>query len=408
LTATSDHGLLDVLVVGAGPAGAAAAIGARRLGLRVLVVDKATFPRDKTCGDGLTTSALRLLDRLGFDVRTLPSWVGITDTVLMSPSGREVEVPLPPEGAYAGVALRAELDAALVEHARAHGVEVREGTAVTAVDQRGEAVIVTLADDTEVSSRFVIAADGHWSRVRHLVGAESATPLGSWHAFRQYFTGVDDRRLWVLFEEDLLPGYAWVFPVGDGRANVGFGVLRKDGEANGKALAAQWRGLADRPSLRRALGPHAQPEGTVRAWPIPAAYDRDRLTHGRVLFVGDAGNVVDPMTGEGIAQALESGMLAARAIESGADVAARYRADVDRALGADLRFAALLQHILRVPIGARAAIRAASLTPWTRRNFARWMWEDYPRALLLTPRRWHRKMFEPAGAYSLDFPHGRH
>ena len=403
--------VLDLLVVGAGPAGIAAALEAPRRGLDALVVDKASFPRDKTCGDGLTTGALRLFEQLGFDVRSLPSWVAITDTVLVSPTGREVEVPLPPDGAYAGVVPRAELDAALVEHARAQGVDVREGVAVTGVHEHDDRVTVTLADGSDVEARFVIAADGHWSPVRHLVGAESATPLGSWHAFRQYFTGVDDRRLWVLFEQDLLPGYAWVFPVGDGRANVGFGVLRTDDGPSGKALAAQWRSLVDRPSIRRALGPHAEPEGTVRAWPIPAAYDRDRLTHGRVLFVGDAGNVVDPMTGEGIAQALESGMLATRAVADRGDastVAARYRADVDCVLGADLRFAALLQHVLRVPLGARAALRAASLTPWTRRNFARWMWEDYPRALLLTPRRWHRKMFEPVGAYSLHSADGPH
>src|SRR5439155_4135513 len=149
--------------------------------------------------------------------------------------------------------------------------------------------------------------------------------------------------------------------VGDGRANLGFGVLRgSNGDApSGKALAAQWRTLADRPSVRRALGPDARPDGAMRAWPIPAAYDRARLARGRTLFAGDAANVVDPMTGEGIAQALETGALAARAIAaSPRDVVAarrRYRADVDRALGADLRFASLLQHILRSPLGARAA-----------------------------------------------------
>jgi geranylgeranyl reductase family protein len=410
--------VLDVLVVGAGPGGIAAGIEARRLGLDVVVVDKATFPRDKTCGDGLTTGALRELDALRFDVRGLPSWVAVTDTVLVSPSGREVEVPLPPDGAYAGVVPRAELDAALVHHARSLGVDVREGAGVVALrdhaDQDDDAVTVTLTDGTKFRARFVVAADGHYSPVRRMVGDARADDLGSWHAFRQYFTGVDDRRLWVLFEEDFLPGYAWVFPVGDGRANVGFGVLRTADTPNGKALAAQWRGLADRPSLRRALGPRAEPEGSVRAWPIPAAYDRDRLTRGRVLFVGDAASVVDPMTGEGIAQALESGMLAARAVAESRDghdaseVAARYRSAVDRALGADLRFASLLQQVLRVPIGARAAIRAASLTPWTRRNFARWMWEDYPRAVLFTPRRWHRKMFQPAGAYSLHSSDGPH
>jgi flavin-dependent dehydrogenase len=115
---------------------------------------------------------------------------------------------------------------------------------------------------------------------------------------------------------------------------------------------------------------------------------------GRVLFAGDAAGVVDPMTGEGIAQAIETGMLAATAIATGAD----YRRLVHRAIGRDLRFAALLQRILRRPLGARAAIAAADLTPWTRRNFARWMWEDYPRALLATPDRWHRGVFTAAGA----------
>jgi geranylgeranyl reductase family protein len=406
--------VLDVLIVGAGPAGIAAGLEARRLGLEAVVVDKATFPRDKTCGDGLTAGALRLLDALGFDARTLPSWVGVTDTVIVSPTGREVEVPLPPDGTYAGVVPRRELDAALVDHARAHGVDVREGAPVTALrdtetETEVDGAVSVVVGDTEVTTRFVVAADGHYSPVRHLAGATSATPLGTWHAFRQYFRGVDDRRIWVLFEEDLLPGYAWVFPVGEGRANVGFGVLRTDdtskrGEStSGRALAAQWRGLVDRPHLRRALGPRAEPEGSVRAWPIPAAYDRARLTHGRVLFVGDAGNVVDPMTGEGIAQALESGMLAVRAIAGSPGDAttatARYRADVDHVLGADLRFARLLQNVLRLPIGARASIRAASLTPWTRRNFARWMFEDYPRALLLTPSRWRRGAMTAAGAY---------
>ena len=396
--------------MGAGPAGVAAGIEARRLGLDALVVDKATFPRDKTCGDGLTTGALRLLadlggDGLGLDVRTLPSYAPVTETVLVSPVGREVVIPLPVGGAYAGVVPRVVLDAALVDLARARGVEIREHAGVTNLEEDADGVTATLADGTTVRSRWVVAADGHYSPVRRLLtGADP--DLGTWHAFRQYFSGVDERRLWVMFEEDLLPGYAWMFPVGDGRANLGFGVLRdrSSGAApTGKALAAQWRSLVDRPSVKRALGDHAEPEGTHRAWPIPASYDRDRLAHGRALFVGDAANVVDPMTGEGIAQALETGALAVRAIAASPDdaerVARRYRDDVDRALGADLKFAALLQHILRVPLGARAAIAAAALTPWTRRNFARWMFEDYPRALVLTPRRWKRGAFTGPGAY---------
>jgi flavin-dependent dehydrogenase len=331
----------------------------------------------------------------------------------VSPSGREVVLPLPPDGEFAGVAPRAELDAALVARARVEGADVRDGVGVTHVRNRADEIVAELDDGTTVHARWLVAADGHYSPTRRMLEGTTAAPaeLGTWHAFRQYFRGVDDPRLWVLFDPDLLPGYAWVFPLGGGRANVGFGVLRDagDGRRNGRSagagtrLAAQWRDVLDNPRLRAILGPRAEPDGAHRAWPIPASFDVGRLVRGRVLFAGDAANVVDPMTGEGIAQAIDTGILAARAIEGDATTAAvgaRYRRDVEGALGADLRFARGLQHLLRVPLGARAAIRTAGLSPWTRRNFARWMFEDYPRAAMLTPRRWHRGMFTGRGAYA--------
>jgi geranylgeranyl reductase family protein len=393
---------VDALVVGAGPAGIAAALTAHTHGLRTVVVDKATFPRDKTCGDGLTAQALRLLERLGVAVPTVGDAMTIDETILVSPTGRRVHLPMPSAGIYSMVVPRRDLDAALVEHARRAGIEVREGAALTGLDTDADGVRARIGDDDEIAARQVVAADGHWSAVRRLAAPGMQTDLGTWHAFRQYFTGVDDPRQWVLFEEDLLPGYAWVFPLPDGRANVGFGVLRGPG-ITGKHLKALWPDLLARPAVRSVLGPRAEPEDTHRAWPIPAAFDATRLTTDRVLFTGDAAGVVDPMTGEGIAQALETGVLAGEAIARGggaARVARRYRRSVETTLGRDLRFAELLQRVLRRPLGARAAIRAADLTPWTRRNFARWMFEDYPRALLLTPERWHRGMFTGRGAYA--------
>ena len=391
---------VDVLVVGAGPAGAAAGLAARRRGLDVLVVDKARFPRDKTCGDGLTTAALRLLEQLGLDLRTLPGYLAVRETVLVSPSGRRVSLPLPPDSDYAAVVPRVELDAALVDKARGSGVEVRDGTPVSAVDVGTDGVTVSLGDDGAVRAGFVVAADGHYSFVRRSLRLPAPPELGTWHAFRQYFRGVDDPRLYVLFEADLLPGYAWVFPLPDGRANVGFGVLRRPG-MSGKELNARWRELLDRDSVRAILGPAAEPEATHRAWPIPASFEYDALADGRVLYVGDAANAVDPLTGEGIAQAIETATIAVDAIAMGEPetVGKRYRERVRRALGRDLRFAAALQRVVRSRRGAALAVRTAGLTPWTRRNFARWMWEDYPRAILGTPDRWHRKMLTAAGAW---------
>jgi geranylgeranyl reductase family protein len=382
---------VDVAVVGAGPAGTAAAISAAARGLSVVCLDKATFPRDKTCGDGLTAQALRLLEELGLSrdafEKTSPAF--IRETVIVSPSGRKAVLPMPADGIHAAVVARMDLDAALVALARKRGVEVRESCSVDNLAVRADGI--ELGD---VHARWVIAADGQWSSVRRALEPKAPRDLGEWHAVRQYFEGVDEERLWVLFEPDLLPGYAWVFPLPGGRANVGFGVLRGDGR-KGKALKALWPDLLERPSLRSVLGAKAEPLDSMRAWPIPSHYDPARLSRGRVLFVGDAAGVVDPMTGEGIAQAIETGMLAARAIATGED----YHTLVHHTLGRDLRFARLLHRALKHRKGARLAIAVADLTPWTRRNFARWMWEDYPRAVLGTPSRWNRKMLTPAGAW---------
>jgi geranylgeranyl reductase family protein len=391
--------------VGAGPAGIATAITASERGLDVVVVDAATFPRDKTCGDGLTAGALRLIERLGLPRAALgPStYESVDEAMLLSPSGRRVSLPMPTDGEHAGVVTRMLLDAALVDLARARGIAVQEGTTVDGLTPVAHGVRVTTTTGSEYVARFVVAADGHFSSVRRAWQPSAGPALGEWHAARQYFSGVHDRRLWVAFEQDLLPGYFWVFPLPGGRANVGFGVLR-DGR-KGHELKALWADLLQRRVLRDILGPDAVAEDRVRAWPIPTRYDPASLADGRVLFVGDAAAVVDPMTGEGIAQAIETGMLAASAIADGdgtdpQSVGDDYRHTVARSLGTDLRFAGALQRLLARPKAARGAIRTVDTNDWTRRNFARWMFEDYPRAALFTPSRWHRRMFTGPGAYA--------
>jgi flavin-dependent dehydrogenase len=150
------------------------------------------------------------------------------------------------------------------------------------------------------------------------------------------------------------------------------------------------------------LGPDVEPEAPHRAWPIPARVDGVLAATDRTLFVGDAVAACDVMTGEGIGQALQTGMLAGRAIaERGVlgDAATAYRRRLGAELEADHRMSALLVRALRHRKGARAAVRVAGATPWTRRNFGRWLFEDYSRALVATPRRWHRGAMSGPGAY---------
>jgi geranylgeranyl reductase family protein len=396
----------DVVIVGAGPSGAAAATTLAGAGRSVLVVDRATFPRDKCCGDGLTAAALRELEALGFRPDALTTWQPVDDVIVRSPSGREVVFPLPRHrGIYAAVVQREELDAALVDVARRAGAAVADGHAFTALDVETERVVVHIDGIGAVQARYAIAADGMWSPVRKAVGASEPGYLGEWHAFRQYFTGVTGRgasELAVWFEPDLLPGYAWSFPLPDGRANVGFGIQR-GGKVATQQMKDLWPDLLARDFVQEFLGPGARPELPHKAWPIPARIESAQLVAGggRVLLVGDAAAATDPMTGEGIGQALLTGRLAAEAIigagPSGAG--ARYERAARDELEADAAMSRLLIRALKHRKGARAAVRVAGATPWTRRNFARWLFEDYPRSIITTPRRWSSHSLVGDGAF---------
>lgn len=412
----------DLLVVGAGPAGTAAAVEATRAGLSVVVVDKATFPRPKCCGDGLTTSALRHLDELGFDPASLPSWCRIDEFTLTSPSGRSRSYPLPSTGGvYAAVARRSELDAELVTLARSAGSRVIENSTLTGLKQSGDGIAATFTSGDgnktdgnlsggngfTVDARFVVAADGMWSTVRKLTSGAPSGYRGDWHAFRQYFvgaTGSARNGLMVWFEPDLLPGYFWSFPLGDGAVNVGFGIVRGQGGKQIQRMKTLWPDLLERRSIRDALGPDARPEEAHRAWPIPARLGQLPLSTGRILFVGDAAAATDPMSGEGIGQALETGRLAVNSIvEVGPDrpvaVGELYRTRLQRTMVADHRLASLLSQLLATPSVAEAVLSLTASTGWTRRNFARWLFEDYPRAAVFNPWRWREGRPPQVGAY---------
>jgi geranylgeranyl reductase family protein len=409
----------DVVVVGAGPAGVAASVELARAGRRVLLVDKARFPRDKCCGDGLTAGALRQLEALGLEPRSLSSWQPVDDVVLHGPAGHTLRLPLPRgRGAFAAVATRLELDAALVDLARDAGVEVADGHACTGADVGPDRITLEIAGMGPVAARYTIGADGMWSPLRKHLGAtyrQAVRPdprgrpgrLGEWHAFRQYFSGVGPAAtaaLHVWFEGDLLPGYVWSFPLPGGRANVGFGIER--GRLPTRAMKALWPELLARPHVRAVLGPDATPDAPHRAWPIPSRLHDVPLVAGggRALFVGDAAAACDPLTGEGIAQALLTGSLAARAVTGAGpfDPGAagdHYRESVHRELLADMAVSRTMAVALRHRKGVRVGLRVAGASAGSRRHFARWLFEDYPRAILATPGRWREHSLAGDGAF---------
>ncbi len=396
---------VDVIVVGAGPAGCAAAITLARAGIDTVVIDKATFPRDKVCGDGLTTSALRSLEHLGLDPSEIASWTDVDTCWVRTPGGRTARFELPRgRGRYVAVAPRFELDAALVDLTRKAGADVLEGHALAGAAEDHGGVTAEVAGVGTIRARWAIGADGMWSPLRRQLGASVEGYLGEWHAFRQYASGVGpiaSRDFVVYFEEDLLPGYFWSFPLPGGRANVGFGIQR-GGRYRTRDMKRLWPELLERPHVRDLLGPDSALEGTHRAWPIPARVDQARAVTRRALFVGDAVAACDVLTGEGIGQALASGLRAAEAIRDAGpsgDAARTYERALHQELLADHRMSALLVHGLSTVRRAEWALALADANDWTRRNFARWLFEDYPRALVATPRRWRRGAVSRPGAF---------
>lgn len=399
-----------MLVVGAGPAGAAAAITAARAGLDVLVVDRARFPRDKICGDGLTAGALRRLEDLGLRPEDVGSWTTASDCWIRSPDGTTTRFSLPTgRGQYVAIATRRDLDAALVDLARKAGADVLDGHALEGAAEHSDHVLTQVQGLGAVRARWAIGADGMWSPLRRMLDVAVPGHRGEWHAFRQYVAQVGPlaaKALYVSFDADIVPGYFWSFPLGEGRANIGFGIQR-GGTHSTRDMKQLWPDLLSRPHVRAVLGPDVRAEEPHRAWPIPARVDGVPAVTRRTLFVGDAVAACDVMTGEGIGQALTTGVLAAEAIAatSAADGAASaYERSLRLELVADHRMSSLLVRGLSTPAGAARAVRIAASNDWTRRNFTRWLFEDYPRALVATPRRWAAGVTTRPGAYRDTVP----
>jgi geranylgeranyl reductase family protein len=337
----------DLVVVGAGPAGSAAALGALTAdpGLRVLLLDRHDFPRDKVCGDGIAPHVFDLLQEVGVtglvDDRTPVRRLALERGSLRV--DRLMERP-------AWVVPRMVFDQRLVEAAQAAGAELRRHR-VRTVAARPSAVQV---DDLEAS--VLIGADGAQSVVRRAVGAEAGpTAL----ALRGYAPTPADRaeQQLIVFGTARQPSYAWSFDRGDGWSNVGYGEQLSPKRAHPTR--------ADLLTQLELLLPGATTGGTDwRGHHLPLSTWRWRPQPGRVLLVGDAAGLINPMTGEGIYYAVATGLLAGRAAAAAArgdgGAGSEYRRAVAKLLGRHLRHTALVARLTRSGRVLDAGITAAA------------------------------------------------
>ncbi|MFC6705239.1 geranylgeranyl reductase family protein [Flexivirga alba] len=329
----------DVIVVGAGPGGSATAAYLAMAGLDVLLLEKTHFPREKVCGDGLTPRAVRELITLGVPTPEDDGWIKNKGLRIIGGGMRlQLEWPdvasFPP---YGLVRTRQDFDDILAKHAVKHGARLREGVNVNGAikDERTRAIVGVeakeMGDDDRPTGRkltfrapLVIAADGNSSRLSLAMGRDKRDDRPMGVAVRAYYTSPrhDDDYLesWLeLWSKDkngkrvLLPGYGWIFGVGDGTSNVGLGILNTSsafGKTDYKDVMRRWV--------------ETMPEewtyneetitGPIRGAALPMGFNRQPHYADGLLLVGDAGGMVNPFNGEGIAYAMESGRLAAEVV----------------------------------------------------------------------------------------------
>ena len=341
----SPAGEADVIVVGAGPAGATTAFYLAQSGLDVLVLEKSRFPREKVCGDGLTPRAVKALVGMGISVTEQDGWVRNKGLRVIG-AGKRLELPWPELASYPGYGLvraRTDFDETLARRAQQAGARLLEGVTVTGpvMDERaGRITGVTARPEGEegertYSARVVVAADGNSSRLSVAMGLRKRDdrPLGV--AVRTYYQTRrhDDDYLesWLdLWDGDrLLPGYGWIFGMGDGTSNVGLGLLNTSaafGNTDYHALLRKW--LKAMPAEWGFTEENRT--APVRGAALPMGFNRTPHYHQGLLLVGDAGGMVNPFNGEGIAYAMESGEILARTIVQA--LARARRAETERVL----------------------------------------------------------------------------
>jgi geranylgeranyl reductase family protein len=319
----------DVIVVGAGPGGSAASYHMARHGLRVLLLEKTEFPREKVCGDGLTPRATRQLIRMGVDTSEKAGWLQNKGLRVIG-GGVRLELDWPELASFPNYGLvrtRLDFDDMLAKRAVEAGAVLRTGVTVTGpvLDADGRAIGVQARTGAESQVQYraplIVAADGVSGKLPLALGLAKRDdrPIGV--AVRRYHHSpvrADDDYLesWLELRsaqdpEQLLPGYGWIFGLGDGRVNVGLGILNSSaafGKTNYRAMLNDW--LATTPP-DWGLRDEAGAAGPILGAALPMGFNRvPHYTRG-VMLVGDSGGMVNPMNGEGIAYAMESGELAA-------------------------------------------------------------------------------------------------
>jgi menaquinone-9 beta-reductase len=375
-----------IVIVGAGPGGAGAALKLQELGIPCLLLDQATFPRDKICGDAISGKAVTLLNRL--DPSFMEAFrekedkqIGVWGIQFVAPNGRKVDVPFKfpydreREPAPGYVSRRVDFDAMLIDKVKAAPlIDFRQGVRIERYERGPEGYLVSDADGGfQAQGQILIATDGARSAFSRKHAGLEKDPRHYAGAVRAYFKGVaplhPELFIELHFLKELNPGYFWIFPLPGGYANVGLG-MRSDYVKKRKLKLRELllEIVREHPLVRERFA-GAELEGPVTGYGLPLGSRLQPISGDHFMLAGDAGHLIDPLTGEGIGNAMYSGIIAAEqardCLETGdfsADFMKAYDRRVARVLGAEMKLSYNLQRMLAYPRLTNA------LAGWISRN----------------------------------------
>ena len=355
----------DVIVVGGGPAGASAAYFNAIKGRKVLLFEKATFPRDKICGDGVTGKALKVLDEMGLSEGIAGiKKISCHEVILSSPDETTLQIPIAsPDDPFTSFCVEREVFDDLL-YQKAFTTVIENGGEV--INERvteplieGEVMVGVMVGKQEYRAPLIVGADGFNGPISRYVTKANGEPTQDRDhyssAIREYWEGISGNQgqIEIHFIDGILPGYFWIFPISETKFNIGLGMLLSDLEQQELKLKKMMDWVVTSSFLSERFANATPVEGTRRGWLLPMGSPRGSGLQPRKNFIpnciliGDSASLIDPFTGEGIGNALVSGKLTANYPVIDEETGVRYQEELWGMIGKELSNSHRLQKLLK-------------------------------------------------------------
>lgn len=367
------HYTTDVLIAGAGPGGASTSIFLSKEKIKHIIIDKAVFPRDKVCGDALSAKSVGMLKRITSDWRNLfvedkSKAVISTGIQFISSNNTCLDIPfllknINEDDPPGFVSRRIDFDNTLVSLIDKAYANFLTGTVLEDIEETNEGLLVTVKEhgiQKTIFTKMIVGAEGRSSIVAKKMAKHTMEPAHFSAGIRAYYKNVsglhNENFIELHFLKNVQPGYLWIFPLPNGAANVGVGMLSKavsSKKVNLKQMMLD--AIENHPNLKDRFT-NAVMEGEIEGWGLPLGSKKRNLSGNRFLLTGDAGSLIDPFTGEGIGNAMVSGLVASRIIKKATEannysaaLLQQYEKDLYQKLWAELKLGHYLQILTSKP-----------------------------------------------------------